>query len=727
MTHVARLKSQNFRKMSEVKASKIRRYDDTTASQWVSIHLNTMDPVDNTDINNIEGQESPDNINTCDLPHQLTEESLNKNLADAVNDIRQKRVEELENLSNSAGSHSHNTNSNSVSSPDGDQHSLVRIKTRDLPEQFTEEAINQGLANAVNDIRQKRLEELETIRKANNKNRDFLHNHHLNNKNSYDDGDTPTKGQERVEEFKQLRAASSNKQNAAGGEQFDVYTKQRITELKNERLKEIDLLQKTVSYKKGAPRELDNINDGPYTKQRFQELRKERLKEIDYLQKTRRQEKHRNFRRQLSDNNDNINSSNLKIKSPSNQRVEELKSIKRQNNIKGSPTPFAATAISARENKKRRLDEIQNLLLGRTIVSQAVIQKNNTTKSNSSSGERTLEVNSMEFYLKLNQRKFNDRVRKHEASRHLHKFSVKRISTQVEDGFVEEQDSNSSSSSSNEFDDQLQQQQQVETEDSPKTTDSVVMENLDNGNIDSDKGKDEDEQNNKECDQNRVDKIMLLDGEEIVDSNVKITTNESCNTTEPAGDMKTSAIVNPETKLDLELEPEPEPQAELMNQSIVFRDYRAFVFINHPRYGLLLLHSTSKKKKGPHFQLPGGRVDKQDFLEALNTMMNDTSEEEDQEKSEDFLTLGFKICLARELYEETGIDISQNLDRLEETQLRFDFEIVDELSNEINNRFFYSLDVNDDDFIVNPVSLFFEYAFSLFHHRIVCFKLTNVV
>jgi len=35
---------------------------------------------------------------------------------------------------------------------------------------------------------------------------------------------------------------------------------------------------------------------------------------------------------------------------------------------------------------------------------------------------------------------------------------------------------------------------------------------------------------------------------------------------------------------------------------------RGFVFAVHPTHGLLLLRA-SKKKKGVHFQLPGGHVD----------------------------------------------------------------------------------------------------------------------
>ena len=45
-------------------------------------------------------------------------------------------------------------------------------------------------------------------------------------------------------------------------------------------------------------------------------------------------------------------------------------------------------------------------------------------------------------------------------------------------------------------------------------------------------------------------------------------------------------------------------------------DYRAFIFILHEDYGLMLLYCTRKKNKGPHWQLPGGHVDDEEFVRA---------------------------------------------------------------------------------------------------------------
>ena len=45
-------------------------------------------------------------------------------------------------------------------------------------------------------------------------------------------------------------------------------------------------------------------------------------------------------------------------------------------------------------------------------------------------------------------------------------------------------------------------------------------------------------------------------------------------------------------------------------------DYRAFLVTVHEKHGILLLHCTRKKSKGPHWQLPGGHVDDFEFKEA---------------------------------------------------------------------------------------------------------------
>lgn len=53
-----------------------------------------------------------------------------------------------------------------------------------------------------------------------------------------------------------------------------------------------------------------------------------------------------------------------------------------------------------------------------------------------------------------------------------------------------------------------------------------------------------------------------------------------------------------------------------MTDFFVNKNYRSFVFATHEKHGILLLHCTRKKKKGPHFQVPGGHIDESEFVSA---------------------------------------------------------------------------------------------------------------
>ena len=83
-------------------------------------------------------------------------------------------------------------------------------------------------------------------------------------------------------------------------------------------------------------------------------------------------------------------------------------------------------------------------------------------------------------------------------------------------------------------------------------------------------------------------------------------------------------------------------------------DYKAFIFAMHADHGLLLLHCTRKKKKPPHFQVPGGHIDVEDFENAMSRSTNHGS---------DLLMQACKIGAAREMFEETGIDVRSALER----------------------------------------------------------------
>jgi 8-oxo-dGTP pyrophosphatase MutT (NUDIX family) len=156
-------------------------------------------------------------------------------------------------------------------------------------------------------------------------------------------------------------------------------------------------------------------------------------------------------------------------------------------------------------------------------------------------------------------------------------------------------------------------------------------------------------------------------------------------------------------------------------------DYRGFIFVVHDKYGLLLLHCTRKKNKPPHWQIPGGHIDDPEFLRAgefSSSILDDFCKVTKRHRvpqqaihvllaakaSKDRATqliAAAKQGAARELMEETGIDIRQQLDRLELAVLRTAAEIDKNgnelLSNEYKHRVFFTLNVTDDDFSLDGV------------------------
>mmetsp|Transcript_3130 Transcript_3130/g.5697 ORF Transcript_3130/g.5697 Transcript_3130/m.5697 type:complete len:205 (-) Transcript_3130:72-686(-) len=128
-------------------------------------------------------------------------------------------------------------------------------------------------------------------------------------------------------------------------------------------------------------------------------------------------------------------------------------------------------------------------------------------------------------------------------------------------------------------------------------------------------------------------------------------------------------------------------------------DYRGFVFAVHADHGMMLLHCTRKKKKGPHFQLPGGHVDAHEFGAA----------EKLHEDPLDQLLAAARMGAARELFEETGMDIQRNLDRLKPATLRSGVENDRKtgsplLGCELRKRLYFFLSVTDEDFIPKSVA-----------------------
>ena len=120
-------------------------------------------------------------------------------------------------------------------------------------------------------------------------------------------------------------------------------------------------------------------------------------------------------------------------------------------------------------------------------------------------------------------------------------------------------------------------------------------------------------------------------------------------------------------------------------------DPRGFVVARHPRHGYLVLFAL-KKKKGLHGQLPGGHVD-DDEVNAYGSGVRSAA-----------------VAAARELFEETGIDVRGDLKRLD--HVRFP-DAAHELStnpgggcesgggdsggDHFKGRFFFRLELTDAD------------------------------
>jgi len=127
-------------------------------------------------------------------------------------------------------------------------------------------------------------------------------------------------------------------------------------------------------------------------------------------------------------------------------------------------------------------------------------------------------------------------------------------------------------------------------------------------------------------------------------------------------------------------------------------DYRGFAFVIHNVHGMLLLHCTRKKKKGPHYQLPGGHIDDFEFDYAAekcgaNSVPNT------------ILLEAAKMGTAREVFEETGIDVRGQLERLDPVSLHggrmhiTDDDGKDELDNVLEHKAYFALKVTDEDFL----------------------------
>jgi len=105
-----------------------------------------------------------------------------------------------------------------------------------------------------------------------------------------------------------------------------------------------------------------------------------------------------------------------------------------------------------------------------------------------------------------------------------------------------------------------------------------------------------------------------------------------------------------------------------------------------------MLHCTRKKKKGPHHQLPGGHIDESEFLMAAENCQDAHAQ----------LAMAAQAGAARELYEETGIDVRSEAYRLEPAALRNDTDMDEHgelvMTCEVEKRLYFFLQLKDEDF-----------------------------
>jgi 8-oxo-dGTP pyrophosphatase MutT (NUDIX family) len=121
-------------------------------------------------------------------------------------------------------------------------------------------------------------------------------------------------------------------------------------------------------------------------------------------------------------------------------------------------------------------------------------------------------------------------------------------------------------------------------------------------------------------------------------------------------------------------------------------DYTAMVFVVHRTRGMLLLH-VKDVQDNKSKEVPGGIVQENEFLEAAQKSGSGSVQ----------LQIAAREAAARQLFENTGLDIRNHVHRFKPAILRLnppvDARGVQYLKNEYNNRLYYFLQVDEDDFV----------------------------
>jgi hypothetical protein len=124
-------------------------------------------------------------------------------------------------------------------------------------------------------------------------------------------------------------------------------------------------------------------------------------------------------------------------------------------------------------------------------------------------------------------------------------------------------------------------------------------------------------------------------------------------------------------------------------------NYRAMVFVVHRTRGMLLLHvnaSTNSPDSSTKSQIPGGPVLEEEFLKAAS----------ESGSAQVQLQIAAREAAARQLYEKTGLDMRQHVNRFKPAVLRLNPPVdafgAQYLKNEYDNKLYYFLQVDEEDF-----------------------------
>jgi 8-oxo-dGTP pyrophosphatase MutT (NUDIX family) len=202
-----------------------------------------------------------------------------------------------------------------------------------------------------------------------------------------------------------------------------------------------------------------------------------------------------------------------------------------------------------------------------------------------------------------------------------------------------------------------------------------------------------------DCEDNKVVGAIMPVPDDAVDDNVSASPTPN---TATAGTPLSNTVssIPPDRRVDYPLQVARAHTVDFNSDVTIDysnHDYRAFCLLIHRQYGAILLHCTRKKKKPPHYQLPGGHVDETEFQQITDDGSTPAVVTQEQ------LYRASQMGCAREVYEETTIDVRQQLDRLLPMVL-YNKDVKDassktgQLINEFKHRIFFVCEVNDDDF-----------------------------